>query len=103
MVDPNDAKALTNPIMVLASKDEPAEDIKKFEAELSEEVRAKSVVKTYDTMHHGYVSPLFDKRSSADEDRWAAARADLDDKENLAKFQEAYEELAGFFNKYVSK
>lgn len=56
MVDPKDAKPLTNPIMVLASKDEPAEDIKNFEAELSESVRSKSVFKTYDTMHHGSVT-----------------------------------------------
>lgn len=87
MVDAADAKSLSNPIMILASKDEPAEDIKSFEENIPATYKADSVVKTYSTMHHG----------------WAAARADLKDKDNLAKFGEAYEELANFFNKHVSK
>lgn len=87
MVDPADAKAIGNPIMVLASKDESAEDIKKFEEALSADVKAKSVFKTFDTMHHG----------------WAAARADLNDEENKKKYTEAYEDLANFFNKNISK
>ncbi|CCG81530.1 Dienelactone hydrolase family protein [Taphrina deformans PYCC 5710] len=87
MVDPADARAISNPIIVLPSKDEPAEDIKKFQDNLQDDIKSKSVFKTYDTMHHG----------------WAAARADLSDSENKKKFAEAYEDLANFFNKNVSK
>ena len=85
MVDPNDAKSVTCPIIMLASKDEPADDVSKFEENLPSDVKSKSLFKTYSTMHHG----------------WAAARADLSNKDNLEKFTEAYEDLANFFNKYV--
>lgn len=87
MVDANDAKGLTNPIMILASKDEPADDIKAFGNNLPSSVSKASVIKTYDTMHHG----------------WAAARADLSDEANKTKFTEAYEELSTFFNANISK
>lgn len=87
MVDPNDAKGISNPIMILASKDEPADDIKSFESNLLDDVKKASVVKTYGTMHHG----------------WAAARADLNDEANKQKFTEAYEELSSFFNSNISK
>ncbi|BFZ56866.1 hypothetical protein PYCC9005_003915 [Savitreella phatthalungensis] len=86
MVDPNDAKNITNPYLLLASKDEPADDIKAFEQALPDDVRAKSTVKTYGDMHHG----------------WAAARADLNNDDNKKRFGEAWEEVANFFLKTVA-
>ena len=87
MVDAADAKAISNPIIMLPSKDEPADDIKAFQEALKPEIKEQSLFKTYETMHHG----------------WAAARADLSDSDNKKKFTEAYEDLANFFNKNVSK
>jgi dienelactone hydrolase len=85
MLDAGDAKSLTNPIMVLASKDEEAKDVKAFEEAIPEEQKQASVVKTYSDMHHG----------------WAAARADLKDENNKKRFHEAYTELATFFSKHL--
>ena len=85
MVDPKDAEKITAPYILLASKDEPADDIAAFEKNLPSDVRSKSIVKTYGDMHHG----------------WAAARADLKDDNNRKQFQAAYQELAEFFTTYV--
>lgn len=87
MVDANDAAKLTVPIANFPSKDEPAEDIKKFEAEVQKKPFAKdSVFKHYTESHHG----------------WAAARADLKDKHNFDNFQDVYQRLADFFNKTLA-
>ena len=85
MVDAADAKDLTAPIMMLASKDEPADDVSKFKDNLPSSVKDQSVVETYDNMFHG----------------WAAARANLDDEENKKEFKRAYEQLSTFFTKLV--
>ncbi|ORY79524.1 dienelactone hydrolase [Protomyces lactucae-debilis] len=85
MLDAKDAKSLTNPIMILASKDEEAKDVKAFEEGIPEGQKEQSVVKTYSDMHHG----------------WAAARANLKDEQNKKRFHEAYTELAEFFSKLL--
>ena len=52
MVDANDAEKIKIPLCMLASKDESAEDVKKFEANLTGE----KYVETYKDQIHGYVS-----------------------------------------------
>ncbi|SPC66980.1 related to AIM2 - cytoplasmic protein involved in mitochondrial function or organization [Ustilago sp. UG-2017b] len=87
MVDAEDAKKLTVPIANFPSKDEPKEDMEKFEAEVQKKDIAKdSVYKLYPDSHHG----------------WAAARADLKDEGNLKNFQDVYQRLADFFNKTLA-
>lgn len=87
MVSADDAAKLTVPIANFPSKDEPEEDIKKFEAEVQKKPFAKDCVfKHYKESHHG----------------WAAARADLKDKHNFDNFQDVYQRLADFFNKTLA-
>ena len=66
-VDAEDAKRVTIPMMVLASKDEPADAIKAY----SEALTVPKHVETFETQIHG----------------WMSARADLAD----AKVKEEYE------------
>lgn len=87
MVDANDASKLTVPVANFPSKDEPDEDIKKFEAEVQKKPFANECVfKHYTESHHGF----------------AAARADLKDKHNFDNFQDVYQRLADFFNKTLA-
>lgn len=51
MVDPKDAEKIKIPLCLLASKDEAAEDVKKFEANLT----AEKHVETFSDQIHGYV------------------------------------------------
>lgn len=52
MVDPNDAKGITVPVCMLASKDEDAEAVKGFEKEL----KVKSHVETFSDQIHGWMA-----------------------------------------------
>ena len=52
MVDPNDAKGITVPICMLASKDEDADAVKGFEKEL----KVKSHVETFADQVHGWMA-----------------------------------------------
>jgi len=78
MVDPADAEKVQIPMCVLASKDEPAEDIKKYDANL----KVIKHVETYSTQIHG----------------WMAARADLDDNAVLKEYERGYKTALTFFH-----
>lgn len=56
MLDPNDAKEINIPHMVLASKDEPAEPVAGFKTVIEDRSGAiVSFVETYATMFHGWM------------------------------------------------
>lgn len=78
MVDPADAEKCTIPMCVLASKDEPVDDIKKFDEALT----VTKHVETFDTQIHG----------------WMAARADLSDEKVLAEYERGYKITLTFFH-----
>lgn len=63
---------------VLASKDEPAEDVEKYGAAL----KVKKHVETFSTQIHG----------------WMAARADLEDKEVLKEYERGYKIALTWFH-----
>lgn len=78
MIDAADAAKCTIPICMLASKDEPADDVKKFEEALT----VTKHVETFDTQIHG----------------WMAARANLEDKKVLAEYERGYKITLTFFH-----
>ncbi|RDW92494.1 hypothetical protein BP5796_01888 [Coleophoma crateriformis] len=81
MVDPEEATAITIPLCMLASKDEPAEDVKKFE----ENLKVEKYVETYSDQIHG----------------WMAARSNLDDPKNKSEYERGYKQLLEFFGKHM--
>jgi len=81
MVDPSDATNIKIPLCMLASGDEPAEDVKKFEANLNGEKH----VEIFADQIHG----------------WMAARADLDDGRVKAEYERGYKTLLEFFAKHL--
>lgn len=78
MVDAADAKNISIPLAMLASKDEPADDVAKFEAALT---RAPKHVETFGDQVHG----------------WMAARADLSDKRVQEEYTRGYKTVLTFF------
>ncbi len=78
MVDAADAEKVQIPMCMLASKDEPAEDVKKYDAAL----KVTKHVETYDTQIHG----------------WMAARADLEDNAVLKEYERGYKTALTFFH-----
>jgi len=66
---------------VLASGDEPVEDVKKFEANL----KGEHHVETFKDMIHG----------------WMAARGDLEDERKKAEYERGYTVLLEFFAKHI--
>jgi len=66
---------------MLASGDESAEDVKKFEANL----KGEKHVETFGDQIHG----------------WMAARSDLDDERVKAEYERGYKTLLEFYAKYV--
>lgn len=81
MLDPEDAKNVTVPIALLASKDEDPAAVKAYEANL----KVAKFVDTYPTQLHG----------------WLAARADLDDPENKKEYERGYRALLDFFHQHL--
>ncbi|KAJ1335932.1 dienelactone hydrolase family protein [Microdochium nivale] len=79
MVDPVDAEGIKVPFAMLASKDEPADDVKKFENAL----KVTKHVEIFDDQIHG----------------WMAARSDLEDKRVLEEYTRGYETVLDFFAK----
>lgn len=79
MVDPADAKDVKVPFIMLASGDEPLEDVKKFEDTLT----VPKHVETFDDQIHG----------------WMAARADLSQDRVKAEYQRGYKTVVEFFGK----
>ncbi|KAI9757026.1 MAG: hypothetical protein M1835_000684 [Candelina submexicana] len=81
MVDPNDAKGVTIPLLILASKDENPEDVKNFEKNLN----VKCHVETYPDQVHG----------------WMAARGDLEDPKVKSEYERGYKRLLTFFHEHL--
>ncbi|OGE47839.1 hypothetical protein PENARI_c036G09081 [Penicillium arizonense] len=80
MVDANDAKAVNIPMAMLASGDEPAQDVKDFEANL----KVPKHVETFSTQIHG----------------WMAARADLENPEVRKEYERGYKTVLEFFHQH---
>lgn len=81
MVDPNDAKNIHVPFATLASKDEPADDVAAFKANL----QVPNHVETFPTQIHG----------------WMAARSDLEDPEVRKEYERGYKTVLDFFHKHA--
>jgi len=81
MVDPNDAKTINVPFACLASKDEPADDVKAFKANLT----VPNHVETFSTQIHG----------------WMAARSDLEDPEVVKEYERGYKTVLDFFHSHA--
>ncbi|TVY47887.1 putative AIM2 family protein, partial [Lachnellula cervina] len=81
MVDPADAEGITIPLALLASKDEPAEDVKAFE----ERLKVEKHVETFGDQIHGFM----------------AARSDLADERVKAEYERGYKTVLEFFSKYL--
>jgi dienelactone hydrolase len=81
MVDAADAANIDIPLCMLASKDENAEDVKKFEAAL----KGPKYVETFGDQIHG----------------WMGARAGLDVLRNKEEYERGYKKLLEFFAKYL--
>lgn len=79
MVDPADAKELSIPFALLASGDEPAEDVKKFDEALT----VTKHVETFGDQIHG----------------WMAARSDLSNDRVKAEYERGYKTVLTFFGK----
>lgn len=77
MVDPADADGIAVPMVLLASKEEPADKVKAFEAAL----QGPKHVETFADQIHG----------------WMAARADLADEGVRREYERAYKTVLGFF------
>jgi dienelactone hydrolase len=81
MVDPSEALDIKIPLCMLASKDEPAEDVKKFEANL----KGEKHVEIFGDQIHG----------------WMAARANLEDERVVSEYERGYKTLLEFFGKHL--
>lgn len=55
MLDPADAKKITIPHLVMASKDEPSEQVAGFKEIIEANDITGSSLTTYSTMHHGWM------------------------------------------------
>lgn len=79
MVDANDASSIKVPLIMLASKDEAPEDVKKFESNLT----VAKHVETFSDQIHG----------------WMAARSDLSDDHVKEEYIRGYKTVLEFFGK----
>lgn len=84
MVDANDAPGVTIPFAMLPSKDEPKEDVEKWQ----KAIKVKNIVEWWPNQVHGFM----------------AARSDLKDPAVKSDYEKAYNLLLNFFheNMYVS-
>lgn len=81
MLDPEDAKNVTVPIALLASKDEDPEAVRGYEQNL----KVPKYIETYPTQIHG----------------WMAARADLEDPEVKKEYERGYHAMLDFFHQHL--
>ncbi|ETS77822.1 hypothetical protein PFICI_09884 [Pestalotiopsis fici W106-1] len=81
MVEPEDAKKIKIPLCMLASKDEPVEDVKKFEQNLS----GPKHVESFSDQIHG----------------WMAARSDLEDSRVKEEYTRGYKTVVEFLGKHL--
>lgn len=79
MVDAADAQGIKTPFALLASKEEPAEEVKKFEDALS----GPKHVEIFGDQIHG----------------WMAARSDLNDARVKEEYERGYKTVLAFFGK----
>ncbi|PHH65216.1 hypothetical protein CDD81_3075 [Ophiocordyceps australis] len=77
MVDPADADGIKMPLVLLASKEEPADQVDEF----SKRLAGPKHVETFQDQIHG----------------WMAARADLSDSRVKEEYERGYRTLLGFF------
>lgn len=68
MLDPTDAKKITIPHLVMASKDEPSDQVAGFKEIIESNGIAGSSLTTYTTMHHGWMGS---KANLVEEDTYA--------------------------------
>ena len=101
MVDPEDAEKIKIPLAMLASKDEPAEDVKKFEEKLT----GPKHFETFGDQIHGFSKLPFNRypnqKLSADGVVLVAARADLEDPRVKEEYERGYKTLLTFFGKHL--
>lgn len=81
MVDSKDAAQIKIPLIMIASKDEDAEEVKKFEANLTGEKH----VETFNDQIHGFM----------------AARSNLEDEGVKKEYERGYKTLIQFFGKHL--
>lgn len=81
MVDPNDAKNVTIPMAMLASKDENPKDVEAFGANL----KVDHYVETFSTQIHG----------------WMAARSNLEDEDVRKEYERGYKTALSFLQKHA--
>lgn len=81
MVDPKDAENVKVPLIVLASKDEPADAVKQFE----ETLKVPKHVEVFSDQIHG----------------WMAARSDLEDNRVKEEYARGYKAVLTFFQKHL--
>ncbi|KAL9536340.1 hypothetical protein SMMN14_00361 [Sphaerulina musiva] len=81
MVDEKDAPGITIPFAMLPSKDEPKEDVEKWQKGL----KVKNIVEWFPSQVHGFM----------------AARGDLNDKAVEADYKKAYELVLHFFHEHM--
>lgn len=79
-VDPEDAAKVTVPLAMLASKDEPADQVKAF----GEALKTPSYVETFQQVHG-----------------WMSARANLADAEVRSEYERGYQVSLDFFGKHL--
>ena len=81
MVDAKEGARVSVPMCMLASKDEPAQEVEAFEKALTVEHH----VETFADQVHG----------------WMAARGDLKDERVRAEYERGYRVLLDFYHKYL--
>ena len=79
MVDANDAPGVTIPFLMIPSKDEDKNDVKKWQ----EGLKVKNEVEWFDDQIHGFM----------------AARSDLKDEKVKSAYTKAYDLLVDWFSK----
>lgn len=82
MLDPEDAKNVTVPMALLASKDEDTTAVRAYESNLS----VPKLIEAYPTQIHG----------------WMAARANLQDPENVKEYERGYRSVLAFFHQHLN-
>lgn len=81
MLDPNDAKQVTIPMALLASKDENVADVNAYRDNL----KVPKLVETFPTQIHG----------------WMAARSNLEDPEVRKEYERGYQTVLNFLHQHL--
>lgn len=81
MVDPKDAPNVTIPMLMIPSKDEPKEDVDKYEQGL----QVPHKIEWFHDQIHGFM----------------AARGNLEDENVRKAYERGYKEVLSFFNQHL--